>query len=171
MINSQPHTSGSAPDDAPDSIAAQPFSVGATLREARTRLGLNVADVANHIKFAPRQIEALEEDNFAHLPEMAFVRGFVRSYAKLLQLDPAPLLAALPGAPAQPAPPATSILEEIPFRRNDQYILTQARYGYYTLCPRRSRQLDERKVSLFGLPHFGYCIGQVPAYRTCHLSA
>jgi cytoskeleton protein RodZ len=57
--------------------------------------------VAGRLKFAPRQITALEEGNFAQLPEMAFVRGFVRSYAKLLQLDAEPLLDALPSAPAQ----------------------------------------------------------------------
>lgn len=72
------------------------FSVGTTLREAREQLGLSVADVANRIKFAPRQIEAMEADDFAHLPEMTFVRGFVRSYARLLEMDSAPLLAALP---------------------------------------------------------------------------
>lgn len=107
------------PDDisgnASGSIAAQPLSVGIALREARTRLGLGVADVANRIKFAPRQIEALEEDDFARLPEMTFVRGFVRSYARLLQLDPAPLLAALPGADVQPVPSAANTLAEISF--------------------------------------------------------
>ncbi len=116
MIDSQPdYVSGNAPSNAPGSIAPPPLSVGTVLREARTRLGLNVADVANRLKFAPRQIEALEEDNFAHLPEMTFVRGFVRSYARLLQLDPAPLLAALPGADVQPVPPIANTLAEIPF--------------------------------------------------------
>lgn len=69
---------------------------GVLLREARERLGLSIADAAAHTKLAPRQIEALEADDYQHLPEMAFVRGFVRSYAKLLQLDVPPLLAALP---------------------------------------------------------------------------
>lgn len=75
---------------------------GRTLREARERLGLSVADVAGQIKFAPRQIEALEADDFQRLPEMTFVRGFVRSYAKILQLDAQPLLALLPEAKAVP---------------------------------------------------------------------
>ena len=57
-------------------------SLGRMLREAREHLGLSVADVAAQIKFAPRQIEALEADDFKHLPEAAFLRGFVRSYAK-----------------------------------------------------------------------------------------
>ncbi|MCK9200598.1 MAG: DUF4115 domain-containing protein [Gallionella sp.] len=73
-----------------------PVLPGAALREARERIGLSVADAAGQIKLAPRQIEALEADDYQHLPEMAFVRGFVRSYAKVLQLDAQPLLAALP---------------------------------------------------------------------------
>ncbi|MBI5436770.1 MAG: helix-turn-helix domain-containing protein [Nitrosomonadales bacterium] len=116
MTDSQPDDiPGNAPSNAPGSIKAQPFSVGAALREARTRLGLGVADVANRLKFAPRQIEALEADDFARLPEITFVRGFVRSYARLLQLDPLPLLDALPGAVVQPAPSAASTLAEVPF--------------------------------------------------------
>lgn len=77
------------------------FDVGGVLREARERMGMSVEDVAGRLKFAARQITALEEGNYDQLPEMAFVRGFVRSYAKLVQLDAAPLLDALPGAPAQ----------------------------------------------------------------------
>lgn len=78
------------------SITAPPPSLGRMLREARERLGLSVADVADQIKFAHRQIEALEADDFRHLPEMPFVRGFVRSYAKILHLDAQMLLAVLP---------------------------------------------------------------------------
>jgi cytoskeleton protein RodZ len=71
-------------------------TLGTVLREARERLGLSVADVANQIKFAPRQIEAIEAGDYQQLPEEAFLRGFIRSYAKILQLDAQKLLAALP---------------------------------------------------------------------------
>jgi cytoskeleton protein RodZ len=73
-------------------------SLGIMLREAREQLGLSVADVVAQTKFAPRQIEALEADDFKNLPETAFLRGFVRSYAKILNLDAEILLAALPQA-------------------------------------------------------------------------
>ena len=72
------------------------FSLGTNLREARESLGLTIAEVSNRIKFASKQIEALEADAFPSLPEGAFLRGFVRSYARLLALDATPLLAALP---------------------------------------------------------------------------
>ncbi|MCX7172556.1 MAG: DUF4115 domain-containing protein [Proteobacteria bacterium] len=68
-------------------------SPGRSLREARELRGLSIADVVNSIKFSPRQIEAIERNDFEHLPGATFVRGFIRSYAKLLQLDPHPLLA------------------------------------------------------------------------------
>jgi cytoskeleton protein RodZ len=91
------------------------LNVGATLREARERMGLTVEDVVNRLKFAPRQIRALEEDAFDQLPEGAFLRGFVRSYARLLLLDEAPLLEALPGVQAQEVKPAVQQSVEVPF--------------------------------------------------------
>ena len=73
-------------------------SVGCQLREGRERMGMSVEDVVAKIKLAPRQILAMEADDFQALPETTFLRGFVRSYAKLLQLDVQPLLDALPGS-------------------------------------------------------------------------
>ncbi len=91
-------------------------SVGATLRAAREKLGLSVADVSGSIKLATRQIEALEADDYSRLPETAFVRGFVRSYAKLLHLEPGTLLAALPRAEKQVMPPtAAKSANAVPF--------------------------------------------------------
>ena len=67
-------------------------SVGAGLKAARDERGLSIAEVAQSLKFAPRQIEALEQDRFDLLPGGTFVRGMVRSYARLLKLPPEPLL-------------------------------------------------------------------------------
>ncbi len=97
------------------SLEVRPFSVGTVLREARERLGLSLADVESRLKFASRQIEALEADNFTRLPEITFVRRFVRSYAKLLQLDPVPLLASLPVEPAQPSLQTARVAIDVPF--------------------------------------------------------
>ncbi|MFZ5522726.1 MAG: RodZ domain-containing protein [Pseudomonadota bacterium] len=86
----------SNPPETDKSGAITEATLGAVLREARERLGLSVADVANQIKFAPRQIDAIESGDYQQLPEEAFLRGFIRSYAKILQLDAQKLLAALP---------------------------------------------------------------------------
>ena len=86
------------PDTGTTADQSKVATVGQQLREARERLGLSVDDVVAKIKLAHRQIVALEADDFEALPETAFLRGFVRSYAKLLQIDAQPLLDALPGA-------------------------------------------------------------------------
>jgi len=69
------------------------LSVGAVLRATREEQGLTIADVAERIKFSVKQLEALESGKSEGLPEGAFLRGFVRSYARTLHLDEMPLLA------------------------------------------------------------------------------
>jgi cytoskeleton protein RodZ len=70
-------------------------NVGETLRRSREARGLTVANVAQMLKLGVRQVEAMEQGRFDLLPGPAFVRGFVRNYARLLGADPAPLLEAL----------------------------------------------------------------------------
>ena len=79
-------------------------SPGVRLRRAREARGESVHEAAFAIKLSPRQIEALENDDFAALPGMAFVRGFARNYARYLGLDAAPLLDGIErmGAPTSP---------------------------------------------------------------------
>lgn len=79
-------------------------SVGKVLAETRKRFGLSVAEVARQLRLSPRQIEALEADDHASLPGKTFLRGFLRNYAKLLQLDPEPLLALCQPEPPQAQP-------------------------------------------------------------------
>jgi cytoskeleton protein RodZ len=66
--------------------------IGAELRRAREAQGLAVADVAQQLKFASRQIESLENERFDRLPGPTIARGMVRNYARLLNLDPEPLV-------------------------------------------------------------------------------
>jgi len=86
-------------------------NVGMILREARERLKMSVGDIAERTKFAPRQVEALEANDFAHLPQATFLRGFVRSYARVLQLDDAALVSALPADPSRQLPAKTSTID------------------------------------------------------------
>lgn len=71
-------------------LAASP---GAKLTAGRNALGWTVEQVAAQLKLAPRQIIALEKDDYPALPEAAIVKGFTRAYAKLVKLDPDPILA------------------------------------------------------------------------------
>lgn len=77
--------------------AAALTGVGQELAAAREARGLALADVAQQLKFAPRQLEALEQEQFGALPGATFAKGMVRSYARLLKLDPEPLLQRVAG--------------------------------------------------------------------------
>jgi cytoskeleton protein RodZ len=68
---------------------------GAMLRMAREARGTTIAEVAAALKMSPRQIEAIEGEDFSRLSGATFIRGFIRNYARHLKIDAAPLLAAL----------------------------------------------------------------------------
>lgn len=70
-------------------------SPGALLRHARESRGHSIEEVAYALKLTPKQVAAIEQDNFDLLPGVTFARGFVRNYARVMNLDAAPLLAAL----------------------------------------------------------------------------
>lgn len=65
---------------------------GGSLRTARENQGLSIQDIASRLRLSPKQIDAIEADNFAALPEPTIVRGFIRNYAKQLKINAEPLL-------------------------------------------------------------------------------
>lgn len=67
-------------------------TVGQRLLTQRQLIGLKKEDIAQKLKLSLRQIDALEQDRYHELPGGIFIRGFVKSYAHLLGLDPEPLL-------------------------------------------------------------------------------
>lgn len=84
--------------------AAPALGVGAALAEARKALGLSHHDVAQQLKFMPRQLEALEAERFESLPGPTIARGMVRTYARFLKLDADPLLQRMAGHVEAPDP-------------------------------------------------------------------
>jgi cytoskeleton protein RodZ len=78
-------------------------SAGATLKAAREAAGLSLDAVAQQLKLAPRQVQALEDGDYQHLPGRTFVRGFARNYARFVHLDADAVLALLPGSESTPA--------------------------------------------------------------------
>jgi len=83
------------PQDVAQPSQAAPLP-GAMLALQRQKKGWTVEQVASLVKLAPRQIQAIEADNYAALPGLAVARGFVRSYAKAVGLDANALTAAMP---------------------------------------------------------------------------
>lgn len=53
---------------------------------------MNIGEVAHRLRLSEQQIEAIEAQDFPRLPAAVFLRGYVRNYANLLQLDDTTLL-------------------------------------------------------------------------------
>jgi cytoskeleton protein RodZ len=79
-------------------------SFGRALAAAREARGLKQSDVAAQLRLHPRQVKAIEEEDLTALPEGPFVRGYVRNFARLVDLPAEPLLSLL-NAKLQPTEP------------------------------------------------------------------
>lgn len=66
--------------------------LGSILRDAREMKGLTLAEVQEQIRINSQYLDALEEGNYHLLPTQVHLRGFLRNYARFLELDPEPLL-------------------------------------------------------------------------------
>ena len=86
-------------------------SVGHLLRRARMAKGMSIDDVSRQLRLSAQQIGAIEKEDFERLPGRTFLRGFIRNYANLVQLDPIPLLQLLPESA-----PVISTYERTPFK-------------------------------------------------------
>lgn len=78
-----------------DSTLSPAQQVGQQLRSAREARGLSLLDVVDRLKLSPRQLDAIEAGDFDRLPGATFVRGFVRNYARFLELDSGELMSLL----------------------------------------------------------------------------
>jgi cytoskeleton protein RodZ len=80
-----------------DSITKKPeatsSSPGQLLKQAREQRQLSQADVAGQLKLRVQWIVDIENDHFSDGSALVYVRGYLRSYAKLMQLDPERILA------------------------------------------------------------------------------
>lgn len=113
-------------DNAANTVAG--FGPGKALRQARMDLRLSPEDVAMQLHLAPRQITALENDDYEQLPQSTYVRGYLRSYALLLGLAPEPILEAYARIRVEPSAPRIAKLrpeegDKVPHGKMGLYIV------------------------------------------------
>lgn len=70
-----------------------PLTPGTQLAQAREEQGLSLEYVSEQLKITSHFVQAIENSDFDVLPEPAFVRGYIRNYAKLVRLDDVALAA------------------------------------------------------------------------------
>ncbi|MEM5367602.1 RodZ domain-containing protein [Paraburkholderia azotifigens] len=86
-----------------DSLAA----VGARLAQLRESKGWSVEDVSARLKVSPGKLRGLEAGDLSQLPDTTFALGVLRSYAKMVGTDPAPMTQALRREKGVPEPALT----------------------------------------------------------------
>jgi cytoskeleton protein RodZ len=83
-INKMPETNrkNHTPED-----QEAPLSIGAFLKTEREKKGYTLEQVAREIRLRQYLLEAIENENWQLLPAPVFVKGFIRSYARALDLN------------------------------------------------------------------------------------
>jgi len=91
-----------SPDD--QNVVEFSESPGRRLRVQRQSRGIEVERIAAQLHLRVAAVEALEQDRYQDLPGPVFVAGYLRNYARLLGLDPEPLIGAFRAANPDPEP-------------------------------------------------------------------
>jgi cytoskeleton protein RodZ len=71
---------------ATDSMVDDPESVGMRLRAAREQRGWSCEEVATRLKLQARLIRRIEEDDYSGIAHAVYLRGYLTSYARLLDM-------------------------------------------------------------------------------------
>lgn len=77
----------------PEVVATPRVNPGESLRKARESKNLSIAEVAAQLNLTPQRLSQIEAGAFDKLPGHTFARGYIRAYAKLLDIDQARLVA------------------------------------------------------------------------------
>jgi cytoskeletal protein RodZ len=85
------------------------MGIGATLRNAREQKGLSVDECADTTRIRRKYLDALEEEQYAALPEPAYARGFLRTYATMLGVDAARMVELYDQSATESAPSSGSL--------------------------------------------------------------
>jgi len=62
-------------------------SVGERLHQARESMGLSIGDVSSLLHISDEYVHALENNQFDVIPAPIYVKGYIRNYAQLVQID------------------------------------------------------------------------------------
>nr|WP_298147636.1 RodZ family helix-turn-helix domain-containing protein [uncultured Pseudomonas sp.] len=71
----------------PEVAVAHRVNPGESLRKARESKGWTIAEVSAQLNLTPQRLGQIEVGAFDKLPGHTFARGYIRAYAKLLDMD------------------------------------------------------------------------------------
>ena len=99
-----------------DGAAVEHIRLGDWLRAQRLRRGFSYAEIESTTRINRLYLEALEDEHFDAIPAPVYVRGFLRSYARALGLDPEQAIALLPENLPRPPGLEPSVAMRSPYR-------------------------------------------------------
>jgi cytoskeletal protein RodZ len=89
-------------------------ALGERFRAAREARGLSLSDVAEQIRIRSVYLAAIEDENWNAIGAPVYIRGFVRTYARFLGIDPEEVVSEFNAAAAAQAPVPTPAPEAAP---------------------------------------------------------
>jgi len=144
--------------------AETPADFGQTLMLAREQAGLSIEYVAAQLNLPEKTVEAIENSDMARLPPAAFVKGYIRNYAKLIDFDAAKLVRDFDASVAYVHEPELHPLSSLPLETSSQtplirvvtgfiavFALLVLVYGAYSYYSRKSEDMELAAVSDTGL--------------------
>ena len=96
-------------------------SPGQRLRAAREKLDLDIKTVAKKLHLNEKSIIALENDNYEIFPAPIYVSGFLRNYARLLNLAPEPIVESYESLGKEAPPIISDLTAKMPRRRHKDF--------------------------------------------------
>ncbi len=90
------------------------MDLGSTLQNARERTGLSLSDIAARTRIPMKSLRAIEANDFAVVPAGIFLRGFIRSYAREVGVEPEAAIAEFRAMTEPAEEPAPTAKEEPP---------------------------------------------------------
>jgi len=108
-------------------------SPGTYLREGRDKAGYTSEKVAAELRLNKQRVIDMENDNFANTMPFTFIRGYLRSYARLVNVDPDKVIEAFDNLGLQPASIDTP-LPPNPIKKDRQRVNYYVRWGSYIIA-------------------------------------
>ncbi len=100
--------------------------LGEEFRAAREARALSLSDVSEQIHIRSVHLESIENGDWSSIGAPVYVRGFLRTYARFLDLDPEAAVAAYTAEAGVPAPSPAAPVRTVPISMRAQRVRTAA---------------------------------------------
>ncbi|MFQ6371395.1 cytoskeleton protein RodZ [Shewanella sp. YIC-542] len=111
-------------DDDKNYAAAQEETLGAVLKQAREQKGLSQQEVSTRLHLRVSVIDEIEQDDFRNISSNTYIRGYVRNYARFLEIESSRIEACLTRqVPVVSAPVMQSFSRKTTQKSRDNWLM------------------------------------------------